>query len=118
MGMEMGGGTTFGDAPIQRSWFLGGANSIRGYPASTVFGSSFVRGRLEVARSFDGIGSAGVFTDVGWAGPRTSFGANDLLYGVGIGASLLDGLVRFDISHGLTGRAKQFRVDFYLDALM
>ena len=118
MGMEMGGGTTFGDAPIQRSWFLGGANSIRGYPASAVFGSSFVRGRLEVARSFDGIGSAGVFTDVGWAGPRTSFDADDLLYGIGIGASLLDGLVRFDISHGLTGQAKQFRVDFYLDALM
>ena len=46
------------------------------------------------------------------------FLGDDLLYGIGLGASLLDGLVRFDLSHGLKGPAKQFRVDLYLDALL
>jgi len=118
MGAELGGGTTWGDAPLQRSWFLGGAASLRGYPASAAFGPSFARARLELQRTFDGIGSAGVFGDVGWAGARTGFDADDLLYGIGVGGSVLDGLLRMDLSHGLEGPAKEFRIDLYLDALM
>jgi len=118
LGAELGGGSTFGDAPLQRSWFLGGAGSLRGYPASVASGSSFARARLEVARTFDGIGSAGVFGDVGWAGERSAFDTDDLLYGIGVGGSVLDGLLRMDLSHGLEGPAKEFRIDFYLDALM
>ena len=118
IGVEAGAGTTWGDAPLQRAWFLGGASSLRGYPASVSLGTSFTRGRLEVARTFDGIGSGSVFWDVGWAGDRRDFDTGDLLHGVGIGGSLLDGLFRIDLSHGLTGPAKQFRIDLYLDALL
>lgn len=117
VGMELGGGTTWGVAPLQRSWFLGGPTSLRGYGASTVFGPSFVRGRLEVARRYD-IGTLSAFTDAGWAGVRDAFDADDLLYGVGIGGSILDGLIRMDLSHGLTGSLKRFRVDLYLDAIL
>ena len=59
-----------------------------------------------------------VFGDAGWAGPRDAFDADDLLYGVGVGGSLLDGLFRMDLSHGLNGPAKQFRIDLYLDAIL
>ena len=59
-----------------------------------------------------------IFGDVGWAGPRTDFDADDLLYGVGVGGSVFDGLFRLDLSHGLTGPEKQFRIDLYLDALL
>lgn len=117
LGVEVGGGTTWGDAPLQREWFMGGASTLRGYPASTVMGSSFVRGRVEVARTYD-IGAATVFGDVGWAGLRGDFDADDLLYGVGVGGSVLDGLFRLDLSHGLRGPDKQFRIDLYLDALL
>ena len=117
LGLEVGGGSTWGDAPLQRGWFLGGASTLRGYPASTVMGSSFARGRLEVARTYD-IGTVSVFGDVGWAGLRTDFNGDDLLYGVGLGGSVLDGLFRMDLSHGLTGPDKQFRIDLYLDALL
>ena len=116
LGMEAGVGTTWGDAPPQRQWFMGGATTLRGYRASSVGGSSFARGRVEVARTFDEIGSLTAFGDIAWAGLRGDFNGDDLLYGIGVGASLLDGLVRFDVSQGLTGPTKQFRVDLYLDA--
>jgi hypothetical protein len=80
-------------------------------------GSSFARGRVDVARTFD-IGTLTIFGDVGWAGLRGDFDADDLLYGVGVGGSVLDGLFRMDLSHGLTGPDKQFRIDLYLDALL
>ena len=117
LGVELGGGTTWGDAPLQRSWFLGGATTLRGYPASTASGSSFARARLELARAGD-VGTIGVFGDVGWAGARTDWDPNDLLYGIGLGGSVLDGLIRLDLSHGLTGPAKEFRIDLYIDALL
>ncbi len=116
LGVEAGGGTTWGEAPVQRSWFLG-ASTLRGYPASVRAGLSFLRGRIEVARSWDGAGVS-LFGDTGWAGSRSSFDADDLLFGVGVGGSILDGLIRMDISHGLKGPDKQFRIDLYLDAIM
>ena len=75
------------------------------------------RGRLEIARAWD-IGTVGLFGDVGWAGLRTNFGWDDVLYGIGVGGSVIDGLIRMDLSHGLTGPFKQFRIDLYLDALL
>lgn len=116
--MEAAGGMTWGDAPLQRSWFVGAASTLRGYPASTLFGPTFTRGRLEVARAFDGVGTLSAFGDMGWAGQRGDFDTGDFLYGVGVGGSLLDGLFRVDLSHGLKGPAKQFRIDLYLDAIL
>ncbi len=117
LGVEAGGGTTWGDAPVQRAWFLGGAKTLRGYAGSTFMGSSFARGRLELARTLD-VGSVSVFGDVGWAGLRSDFDTGDFLYGIGVGRGVLDGLIRMDLSHGLNGFAKQFRIDLYLDALL
>jgi len=118
LGLEAGGGTTWGDAPAQRAWFLGSAGTLRGYPPAVMAGTSFTRGRAELARTFADIGAASVFGDVGWAGPRADFRTDDLLYGVGVGGSFLDGLLRIDLSHGLNGVARQFRVDLYLDAIL
>jgi hypothetical protein len=118
VGMEAGGGTTWGEAPLQRSWFLGGPVSLRGYTASVRSGSSFARGRLEVARTYPRAVTLSWFGDVGWAGTREEFGTARPLYGVGMGASLLDGLIRMDLSHGLRGPEKRLRFDLYLDALL
>jgi hypothetical protein len=115
--MEAGGGTTWGDAPMQRSWFMGGARTLRGYAASTMMGPAFTRGRLEVARVFD-FGALSLFGDTGWAGQESELDAADLLYGVGVGGSLLDGLMRVDLSHGINGPNRQFRIDLYLDGIL
>ena len=118
LGLEAGGGTAFGEAPAQRQWFLGGASTVRGYPASALRGHTFLRARAEVARTFDGIGSVSAFWDGGWAGSRSAIDLQDALHGIGIGGSVMDGLVRMDLSHGLNGSFKQFRIDLYLDALL
>ncbi len=118
VGLEAGGGTTWQDAPAQRAWFLGASNTLRGYPASTVFGPTFGRARVEVARTFDQMTSVSLFGDAGWAGVSDAFDADDILYGVGVGASVLDGLIRMDLSQGLTGPHRQFRFDLYLDAIL
>ena len=117
LGFEAAAGTTWGNAPVQRSWFLGGGSSLRGYSASVISGSSFARGRVEASRLFEA-GSAILFGDVGWAGDRSDFHSDDILYGAGLGGSVLDGLIRLDFSHGLKGPHKGFRVDLYLDAIL
>ncbi len=117
LGAEVGAGTTWGDAPVQRHRFLGAAATLRGYPASTLSGSSFARARLELSRAFEGV-SLILFGDAGWAGSRALFDRDDILYGIGVGGSVLDGLIRVDFSQGLRGPAKDFRIDLYLDAIL
>lgn len=117
LGFEAGAGTTWGEAPAQRSWFLGGAGSLRGYSASTLSGPSFARGRVEVSRTIHA-GSVILFGDAGWAGDRNDFDPDDILYGIGLGGSVLDGLIRLDLSHGLKGPHRRFRLDLYLDAIL
>ncbi len=118
VGIEAGGGLSWGDVPMQRNWFLGGAHTLRGYEASVRSGPSYTRGRLEVARVFTEAVTISGFGDAGWAGLQEEFDAGDLLYGAGLGFSLLDGLVRMDLSHGVKGPEKSFRFDFYLDAIL
>lgn len=117
LGFEAGAGTTWGEAPVQRSWFLGGAGSLRGYSAAVLSGPSFARGRVELSRTFEA-GSAIIFGDAGWAGDRDDIDSEDVLYGIGLGGSILDGLIRLDLSHGLKGPQRRFRVDLYLDAIL
>lgn len=117
IGMEAAGGNTWGRAPVQRSWFLGSASSLRGFPASTVSGLSFLRGRIEVGRTYQGFAGS-LFGDAGWAGPVGEFNPDDLLYGVGVGGSIMDGFMRLDLAQGLRGPGRQFRVELYLDAIL
>ena len=142
LGVELAAGTTFGEATRQRSWFLGGTRSLRGHAPSALWGPSFGRGRVEVARTFD-VGTLSLFTDAGWASyagrnvrsgdatggldsadapdapsPSPTLDQDDLLFGVGVGASLLDGLMRADVSYGLNGPSREFWIALYLDSLL
>ena len=117
LGLEAAGGHTWGRAPVQRSWFLGGPGSLRGYPASELSGLSFLRGRIELAGTFEWLG-ASVFTDAGWAGRASEFDAGDFLHGIGVGLSLLEGVFRIDLSQGRSGPGKGFRIEAYLDGIL
>ena len=117
LGIEVAGGHTWGRAPAQRAWFLGSSGTLRGYGASTVSGLSFMRGRVELAQTYEGVAGS-LFGDAGWAGPAGEFDAGDILYGIGVGASILDGLIRLDLSQGLKGPKKDFRVELYLDHIL
>jgi len=117
LGAEAGGGTTWGRTPVQRRFVVGGPPTIRGQPRGAASGGSFVRGRLEVARTYHAVAGT-VFADAAWAGERSDFDAGDLLYGVGFGVSLLDGLARFDVARGLNGPDPGFRVHLTLDSIL
>lgn len=114
---EAGGGTTWGRAPVQRRFFVGGPATLRGHPRAVASGNSFLAGRVEAARMYHAV-SASVFGDVAWAGDRSKPGDSDVLYGIGIGASLIDGLLRLDIARGLNGPDPGFRVHLTLDSIL
>jgi len=114
--LEVAGGMTGGDAPIQGHWYLGGPATLRGYDGGVVSGPDFWRGRVEIANSSPGARLA-VFSDVGWAGEGKSFSTARPLYSVGLGASFLDGILRVDLARGLAA-PKGWRVDLYVDGIL
>jgi len=57
-----------------------------------------------------------IFGDLGWAGSRKNFGSPGRpLSGAGVGASFLDGLVRFDVARGIYPE-KKVRANLYVEA--
>ncbi len=108
-------GSTVGEPPAQRHFFLGGLHSIRGQTAGTGYGEAFWMGRLELGGSHAGVRPV-LFGDLGWAGPRDAISeVGRPLSGVGVGASFLDGMIRLDLARGIHPRW-QTRLDLYLEA--
>lgn len=114
--VEVGAGSLWGDVLPQRTFVLGGAATLRGFDEDVLRGPSFWRARAELASGFAGA-RLGVFGDAAWAGPRSEFTLDDPFLAVGIGASLLDGLVRLDLARGVR-RGGTWRLHLYLDGLL
>ncbi|HEX6047656.1 MAG TPA: ShlB/FhaC/HecB family hemolysin secretion/activation protein, partial [Gemmatimonadaceae bacterium] len=96
--------------------YLGGAHTVRGQsPDTTQSGNAFWLGRAELGYAFPVVRPA-IFGDIGWVGSRDALDQiGRPLSGAGVGASIMDGLVRFDVSRGFYPR-KQWRVDMYIEA--
>ncbi|HKJ01032.1 MAG TPA: hypothetical protein VJ997_01220 [Longimicrobiales bacterium] len=116
LAVEAGAGTSWGSPPPQRMWLVGGASSLRGFAPATAVGTSFARARGEVARRFS-FGAVSLFSDAGWAGDRSDAHGEDVLASVGLGLSLVDGLLRVDGARGVRG-GRDFRLEFYLDGIL
>ena len=108
-------GTSAGNVPAQRLWYLGGTHTVRGHSIGTAAGDAYWLGRAEVSTdrlTFRPV----VFFNAGWAGPRDDFShPGKPMLGAGIGASLLEGLVRFDLAKGIRPN-RGVRASLYLDA--
>ena len=113
LGLEAGAGHSWGSLPVQKMWYVGGPSTLRGLAPLAMAGSSYVRGRAELARTLP-FGALSLFFDVGWAGTRDAFEADDALRSVGVGLSIVDGLIRIDSAWELSG-TEQFRLDVYLN---
>lgn len=119
--LELEGGAVWGsDIPVQRSYFLGGTETLRGFNANGLLGESFWRARAELASGFPGA-RAVLFGDAGWIGPRADFSdrafdPDRILVSAGVGASLLDGLFRVDLARALRG-GSGWKVHAYFDGL-
>jgi hypothetical protein len=114
-------GSSVGDVPAQRQFFIGGARTVRGQVAGTQQGNAFWLTRAELSTSARVMRPV-LFTDIGWAGDRSNFGTptrigptGRIQRGVGLGVSTLDGLFRVDLSRGIAPQ-RLWRLDFYLDA--
>lgn len=108
-------GYSAGRVPVQRLFYLGGLQSVRGQTALTASGDAYWLARAELG--FGGVSARTVvFGDAGWAGDRRNFTTPGRpLSGAGVGYSMLDGLIRVDVARGLYP-AKQWRADLYLEA--
>ncbi len=113
--LTVAAGTSGGTLPIQRNWFLGGSQSVRGQAAGAAIGNAFWMSRAELGSSFVGARPV-VFYDVGWAGDRKDFSSPGRpISGAGVGASFMDGLVRFDVARGIYPE-KKIRANLYVEA--
>ncbi len=115
MALTLSAGSSVGHLPVQRSFLLGGTQSVRGQRSGTLSGNAFWMSRIE-------LGNASVaarrvlFADFGWAGSREDWKKQSrAISGVGLGWSFLDGLIRMDIARGIYP-SKAWRFASYLEA--
>jgi hypothetical protein len=113
--LTVAAGSSVGELPAQRFWFMGGAQTVRGQRPGTQVGNAFWLARAEVGHGMAAVRPV-VFADFGWAGDRNSWDKIGLpMSGAGAGMSFMDGLIRFDVARGINP-TKQWRVDTYIEA--
>ncbi|HET7551035.1 MAG TPA: hypothetical protein VFK04_07080 [Gemmatimonadaceae bacterium] len=106
-------GASGGTLPVQRLWYLGGPFTVHGQGPGTAVGDAYWFGRAELGWGTSKLRPI-VFGDIGWAGDRHDWrNPGRPISGAGVGASVLDGLIRFDLSHGIHPD-RGFRADLYL----
>ena len=111
-------GTSAGDLPPQRAFYVGGLQTVRGQFAAPD-GAGRVGNAFWLVRTELGLGEQralrpSLFYDAGWAGQRSELARSGRpLSGAGVGLSLLDGLVRTDVSRGIWPE-QRWRWDVYL----
>ena len=113
--LTLAGGTSVGHVPPQRRWYLGGTHTIRGQsPDTAQNGNAFWMTRAELGREVFG-SRLMLFGDLGWVGDRSAFTFARPMSAAGIGTSMFDGMLRFDVARGFYPR-RQTRVAAYLEA--
>ena len=112
--LTLAGGSSIGEVPVQRLWYIGGTQTVRGQdPSPMLSGNAFWLTRGEIGRPIAFL-RLSLFGDLGWAGDRTNFSeVGRPASGAGVGFSLFDGAARFDVARGIYPM-KQTRVSFYL----
>jgi hypothetical protein len=88
-------GIMWGDSLTQAMYRLGGPQTVRGYTYGERTGTEFWSAQLDVAVGRSRILAPVVFFDIG-----DTF-TSDPLIGTGVGLSLLNGLMRFNLSKGI-----------------
>lgn len=113
------GGASLGDVPIQRAFFVGGLQTVRGQfarltPGEGRAGDAFWLARTELGH---GVGlRKAIFYDIGWAGAREDLSSPGRpMSGAGVGVSIMDGLLRTDLSRGIWPE-QRWRLDVQLGA--
>jgi hypothetical protein len=94
-------GISGGSVPPQALFYLGGARTIRGYPAGIRAGSANFVITGEVATDLPLLRLVG-FSEIGWANETARLFEDRELVTVGGGLSIGDGILRVDIARGIS----------------
>jgi hypothetical protein len=106
-------GSSLGELPVQRFWYLGGPYTLHGYRVGSAAGDAFWFTRAQFASGHP-LFRRVVFGDIGWAGTRDRFTSASPMSSAGVGLSTLDGFVRLDIARAISP-GRQWRLDLYFD---
>jgi hypothetical protein len=109
-------GVASGDDLPQGLFRTGGLQTVRGYDYGARQGQAFWSIQTDLTISQNWGFRPVVFIDAGNASSLDRMFSRSPLVGVGIGASLLRGLIRFDLSHGLTRENNELRFDIVFGA--
>jgi hypothetical protein len=113
--LTLGGGSTGGEVPTQRLWYLGGTHTVRGQRAGAAVGDAYWLTRAELGLGIPAARPV-LFADWGWAGDRDAWReVGRPLSGVGVGGSFVDGMIRLDVARGLYPE-KRWAVNLYVEA--
>lgn len=109
------GGIATSDPLPQSQFRLGGLQTVRGFDYGTYHGQAFwsVQGDWT---PFKGTARPVFFVDVGQAGDADDIFSQKPLVGAGAGLSILNGMIRFDLSVPLQGPASGLRFDIQFGA--
>ncbi|MDP2482986.1 MAG: BamA/TamA family outer membrane protein [Candidatus Palauibacterales bacterium] len=118
LSLDGSGGTTFGDVPVQRLYYLSGPQTVRSFEPGQIAGEAFWLARAELAAGHPAVRFV-AFGDVGSAGDRSDLAKAGRFVALGAGVSVLDGLIRADLARGVHGVGPlRWQFMLYLDALM
>ncbi len=95
----------------QELFRAGGLRSVRGFDYGSRIGQAFWSAQADLTLSDSWGFRPVVFLDAGQASRPGDLFSSEPLIGAGIGASLLRGLIRFDLSHPITDYYKGLRFD-------
>jgi len=93
-------GYSTGDLPWAEQYFLGGANSIRGYRDDEFYGNEMVLGNFELRIPIQDAFSVVAFYDIGMASDDSAFSNMKTGYGFGVRVRTPMGHLRLDVGTG------------------
>jgi hemolysin activation/secretion protein len=107
------GGIASADDISQLAFRAGGMESVRGFSYGAERGQAFWAVQSDVT-PFKGIFRPVLFVDAGQAARPADLGDTPVLVGGGVGFSLFEGIVRFDLSHPITPSHGGVRFDLVI----
>ena len=115
--LSVSAGTSSGIVPIQSAFFLGGPATLRGYDGGVMAGSAYWARPRRDRQQLPGLPAHGVHRRRLGRRSRRIFSTGKAKIGGGLGGSILDGLIRMDISRGFSNPTG-WRFDFYFDGIL
>lgn len=99
--LEVKAGVATNPTPPQSLFRLGGVSTVRGFEYGALRGQAFWAARLDITPIRGRLRPA-AFADMGQAARAGNLFSSEALIGAGVGLSVFNGILRFDLSHPIS----------------